>query len=92
MEVKQVLGNRRSIRYYLPFRPVERHKIQARAVARPGGDTGGLRRMSPTRSFTDMEQIICTTAQMTEEHKLYFVAIGGPPMVAVLLAKRLYSP
>jgi len=28
MEVKQVLGNRRSIRYYLPFRPVEREKIQ----------------------------------------------------------------
>ena len=28
MEVKQVLGNRRSIRYYLPFRPVEREKVQ----------------------------------------------------------------
>ncbi len=28
MEVKRVLGNRRSIRYYLPFRPVEREKIQ----------------------------------------------------------------
>ncbi len=28
MEVKQVLGNRRSIRYYLPHRPVEREKIQ----------------------------------------------------------------
>lgn len=28
MEVKRVLGNRRSIRYYLPFRPVERAKIQ----------------------------------------------------------------
>lgn len=28
MEVKQVIGNRRSIRYYLPFRPVEREKIQ----------------------------------------------------------------
>jgi nitroreductase len=28
MEVKQVIGNRRSIRYYLPFRPVERHKVQ----------------------------------------------------------------
>ena len=28
MEVKQVIGNRRSIRFYLPFRPVERSKIQ----------------------------------------------------------------
>jgi nitroreductase len=28
MEVKRVLGNRRSIRFYLPFRPVEREKIQ----------------------------------------------------------------
>lgn len=48
--------------------------------------------MSRTHRFTDMEQVICTTARMLEEHKLYFVAIGGPPMVAVLLAKRLYSP
>ncbi len=28
MEVKRVIGNRRSIRYYLPYRPVEREKIQ----------------------------------------------------------------
>jgi nitroreductase len=28
MDVKRVIGNRRSIRYYLPFRPVEREKIQ----------------------------------------------------------------
>ena len=28
METKRVIGNRRSIRYYLPFRPVEREKIQ----------------------------------------------------------------
>jgi nitroreductase len=28
MEVKRVIGNRRSIRYYLPFRPVERAKVQ----------------------------------------------------------------
>ena len=48
--------------------------------------------MSRTHHFTDMEQVICTTARMLEEHKLYFVPIGGPPMVAVLLAKRLYSP
>lgn len=48
--------------------------------------------MSPTHSFTDMEQVICTTARMMEQDKLYFVAIGGPPLLAVLLAKRLYSP
>jgi glutaconate CoA-transferase subunit B len=48
--------------------------------------------MSETRIFTDMEQIICTTARMIEEDKLYFVAIGGPPLVSVLLAKRLYAP
>jgi nitroreductase len=28
MEVKQVIGNRRSIRFFLPHRPVEREKIQ----------------------------------------------------------------
>ena len=28
MQVKQIIGNRRSIRYYLPFRPVERDKVQ----------------------------------------------------------------
>ena len=27
-----------------------------------------------------------------EEDKLYFVAIGGPPLVAVLLAKRMHAP
>ncbi len=48
--------------------------------------------MSTTRTFTDMEQIISTTARMMEEDKLYFVAIGGPPLIAVLLAKRLRAP
>ena len=48
--------------------------------------------MSTARTFTDMEQIICTTARMLEEDKLHFVAIGGPPMVAVLLARRLHAP
>lgn len=28
MEVKEVIGNRRTIRYYLPHRPVERDKVQ----------------------------------------------------------------
>ncbi len=48
--------------------------------------------MSVTHTFTDMEQIISTTARLIEEEKLYFVAIGGPPLVAVLLAKRLRAP
>ena len=48
--------------------------------------------MSVTHSFTDMEQIISTTARLMEEEKLYFVAIGGPPLVAVLLAKRIRAP
>ena len=48
--------------------------------------------MNATRSFTDMEQIICTTSRLLEEDKLYFVAIAGPPLVAVLLSKRLRTP
>lgn len=48
--------------------------------------------MSDVRTFTDMEQIICTTARLMEEDKLYFVAIGGPPLLAVLLAKRTRAP
>jgi glutaconate CoA-transferase subunit B len=48
--------------------------------------------MSTVRTFTDMEQIICTTAGLMEEDKLYFVAIAGPPLVAVLLSKRLRTP
>ncbi len=28
MEFKEVLGRRRSIRFYLPHRPVEREKVQ----------------------------------------------------------------
>ena len=48
--------------------------------------------MSTVHTFTDMEQIICTTARLMEEDRLYFVAIGGPPLIAVLLAKRLWTP
>ena len=48
--------------------------------------------MSDVHTFTDMEQIISTTCRLMEEDKLYFVAIGGPPLVAVLLAKRLRTP
>jgi glutaconate CoA-transferase subunit B len=48
--------------------------------------------MTVSRTFTDMEQIICTTSRLIEEDKLYFVAIAGPPLVAVLLSKRLRTP
>jgi glutaconate CoA-transferase subunit B len=48
--------------------------------------------MSASRTFTDMEQIICTTSRLMKEDKLYFVAIAGPPLVAVLLSKRLRTP
>lgn len=48
--------------------------------------------MSAQRAFTDMEQIIYTTARLMQGDKLYFVAIAGPPLIAVLLAKRLWAP
>ncbi len=48
--------------------------------------------MTETRTFTDMEQIICTSARLMHADKLYFTAIGGPPLVAVLLAKTLHAP
>ena len=48
--------------------------------------------MTASHRFTDMEQIICTTSRLMEEDKLYFVAIAGPPLVAVLLSKRLRTP
>ncbi len=48
--------------------------------------------MSETRTFTDMEQIISTAARLMDADKLYFTAIAGPPLVTVLLAKRLRAP
>ncbi len=48
--------------------------------------------MTETRTFTDMEQIITTSSRLMDGDKLYFTAIGGPPLVAVLLAKRLRAP
>jgi glutaconate CoA-transferase subunit B len=43
-------------------------------------------------SFTDNEAIITYTSRLMEEDRLYFVAIGGPPLLAVLLAKQLQAP
>lgn len=48
--------------------------------------------MTAALSFTDNEAIITYTARMMEEDRLYFVAIGGPPLLAVLLAKVLRAP
>ncbi|MGD0764763.1 MAG: CoA-transferase [Dehalococcoidia bacterium] len=43
-------------------------------------------------TFTDLEQNICTIANMIEEDKLYFVQMAGPPLFAILLAKRMRTP
>ena len=43
-------------------------------------------------TFTDIEANICTIARMIEEDKLYFVQMSGPPLFAVLLAKRMRIP
>jgi glutaconate CoA-transferase subunit B len=43
-------------------------------------------------TFTDLEQNVFTIAHMIEEDKLYFVQMAGPPLFAVLLAKRTHAP
>ena len=48
--------------------------------------------MSEPLSFTDSEYNICITSRLLEEDKLYWVAIGGPPLVAIRLAKQLHAP
>jgi len=48
--------------------------------------------MSETRTFTDMEQIITSAARLMDEDNIYFVAIGGPPLITVLMAKRMIAP
>ncbi len=47
---------------------------------------------TPASSFNEREMQICTVARMTEDRKTYWVAGGGGPMYAVLLAIRLYAP
>ena len=44
--------------------------------------------MSSELNFTQTEFIVCTTANLIEEDKAYWVAIGGPPLMAMLLARR----
>jgi glutaconate CoA-transferase subunit B len=48
--------------------------------------------MSEQMSFTDTEQNIITTARMVEEDKLYFVQMAGPPLLVMLLSRRLRTP
>jgi glutaconate CoA-transferase subunit B len=54
----------------------------------------GLRAATGTlaTSFNEREMQICTVARMVEDAKTYWVAGGGSPMYAVLLAIKLYAP
>src|SRR6185295_4289959 len=47
---------------------------------------------TPATSFNEREMQICIVARMLEDAKTYWVAGGGSPMYAVLLAIRLYAP
>ncbi len=48
--------------------------------------------MSETLTFTDIESNICSVARLIEEDKLYFAQMAGPPLMAVLLARRMRTP
>lgn len=48
--------------------------------------------MSNGINFTQIEHIICTTANLIEKDKAYWVAIGGPPLMAMMLARRQHAP
>jgi glutaconate CoA-transferase subunit B len=55
------------------------------SVAKPAVGT-------PTTRFSEREFEICVTARMIEDGRTYWVAIGGGPLYAILLAKKLYAP
>ena len=42
--------------------------------------------------FNEREHQICLVARMVEDARTYWVAGGGSPMAAILLAKKLYAP
>src|SRR2546428_7600004 len=42
--------------------------------------------------FNEREHQICLVARMVEYARTYWVAGGGSPMAAILLAKKLYTP
>jgi len=48
--------------------------------------------MTAAHAFTTNEAAIVYTARMMEEERLYFVAIGGPPLLAILLSKQMRTP
>jgi len=48
--------------------------------------------MTTALAFTDNEATITYTSRLMEEDRLYFVAIGGPPLLAILLSKQLRTP
>jgi len=47
--------------------------------------------MPKATAFTDMEYRICVTARQLETGTTCWVAIGGPPLVALFLARRYYG-
>lgn len=47
---------------------------------------------TPASTFSEREYEICVTARMIEDGRSYWVAIGGGPLYALLLAQRLYAP
>ncbi len=47
---------------------------------------------TPATRFSEREFEICVTARTVEDGKTYWVAIGGGPLYAILLAQRLYAP
>jgi glutaconate CoA-transferase subunit B len=42
--------------------------------------------------FNEREHQICLVARMIEDARTYWVAGGGSPMAAILMAKKLYAP
>lgn len=49
--------------------------------------------MTFATSFNEREALVCHTARLIEDGRLYWVAGGGGPMYAVLLAQRMgYAP
>ena len=59
--------------------------MNSNQIIRPASGT-------PATSFNEREMQICTVARMVEDEKTYWVAGGGGPMYAVLIAIRLYAP
>jgi len=61
MELRQVIGNRRSIRFLLPYKPVERHKIQrmleAATLSSFWGNVRALRAVVVERATAPQEVI-----------------------------------